>query len=207
MNKLPMADSAGLSPSSTPTTRTVQFLNWVEGRARQLRDRCGLGAFQALDPFHLANVMQVLVVDPHEVADVPGALEQLLVAGCGEWSAGTIHPPGTPPLVVLNPTHNPQRQRATLMEELSHVFLKHPPSKLMVLNGNLTIRTYKSSHETQAYFVGAAALLPRHVLKGAITRRMTRVAVATQQGVSNELVEFREKLLRLPLAQERMGEA
>jgi hypothetical protein len=51
----------------------------------------------------------------------------------------------------------------------------------------------------QAYWVGAAALLPRRVLKGAVTRGVTVADLATQCEVSQDLVGFRERVLGLRL--------
>lgn len=84
------------------------------------------------------------------------------------------------------------------MEELSHIHLKHKPTKLQVVNG-LVLRDWNQTQETQAYWVGAAALVPRRVMKGAITRRMTLADVAGECGVSHELVGFREKVTGLKL--------
>ena len=71
--------------------------------------------------------------------------------------------------VVLNPTHDERRQRPTLMEEIVHVHLK-PRTDRLRLTGEVVGRSYKKSVEQQAYFVGAAALLPQRVVKGARTR-------------------------------------
>ena len=84
------------------------------------------------------------------------------------------------------------------MEELAHIHLNHKPKTLRTVNG-LVLRDWKQSHETEAYWVGAAALVPRRVVKGAITRRMSVVQVAGACGVSTQLVEFREKVLSLRL--------
>lgn len=177
---------------------TKHFLNWVEGKAHALREKCSLSVFASLDPFLLAEKMSVAVLDPTQIPELESYMPQLLGTDPSAWSAGTIHPENGQPLVILNPTHCITRKRATLMEELSHVFLKHPPSQLRI-DGSTSQRTYKKTYETQAYWVGTAALLPRHVLKGARTRQMTREALAEQCGVSLDLVRFREKVVGLHL--------
>jgi hypothetical protein len=75
---------------------------------------------------------------------------QLLVADAESWSAGSVHLPGDRVGIMTNPTHAPTRIRATIMEELAHIYLKHPPSQLISVNG-LCIRSFKKTHETQAY--------------------------------------------------------
>jgi Zn-dependent peptidase ImmA (M78 family) len=125
-------------------------------------------------------------------------LDHVLSTGAGEWDAGTVPLAGGAHVVVMNPTRGLERQRATLMEELAHIYLEHKPAGLQTVNG-IVLREWKQTHETQAYWVGAAALLPRRVLKGAVTRGMTAAELATQCGVSEDLVGFREKVLGLRL--------
>ena len=76
--------------------------------------------------------------------------------------------------------------------------LRHEASTFKVVNG-IVLRDWKQKHETEAYWVGAAALVPRRVMKGAITRRMTIIDLAGECGVSRQLVEFRERILGLKL--------
>jgi hypothetical protein len=85
------------------------------------------------------------------------------------------------------------------MEELAHLSLDHKPSRLISYDG-VIVRTWNKTEETQAYWVGAAALLPRRVMKGARTLGRDAAAVANEHLVSEDLVHFREKVLgiRLP---------
>ena len=75
-------------------------------------------------------------------------------------------------MIILNPIHPDTRKRATLMEELSHIYLGHAPSKLTVVDGGLAFRSFKKTQETEAYWVGAAALVPRVALERGKTQRL-----------------------------------
>lgn len=79
------------------------------------------------------------------------------------------------------------------MEELSHIYLKHPPSKLQTRDGFVE-RSYKKTYETQAYWVGAAALLPLAVMINAKRNETSRYNLASSYGVSTGLVKFRENV-------------
>jgi Zn-dependent peptidase ImmA (M78 family) len=103
--------------------------------------------------------------------------------------------------VVMNPNHQSTRQRATLMEELAHVHLNHRPTDLMNAGSTGFFRSFNKSHEKEAYWVGAAALLPRRVLKGAKTLGLTAGDIASRHQVSHELVRFRENITGVKLLQ------
>ncbi|HEX8520900.1 MAG TPA: ImmA/IrrE family metallo-endopeptidase [Tepidisphaeraceae bacterium] len=146
---------------------TKQFIHWIERRAGELRRLQKLGALDVLNPFELAAAMGVTVIKPTEVQGLSRrCLSELAGAGADHWSAGAITLPDGRAVVAMNPGHAPTRQRATLMEELAHLHLGHQPSELLAVDGQV-FRTFKKSQETQAYWVGAAALLPLAVLQHA----------------------------------------
>ena len=179
---------------------TQQFLNWIEGKAQGLRNVCQVPTFGRLDPFELAHALHVEIFRPTDIRALdPDVLNQLTLIDPGAWSAGMLHGPDGQKLTVLNPIHDPRRQRASLMEELAHLSLDHKPSRLISYD-SVIVRTWNKTEETQAYWVGAAALLPRRVMKGARTLGRDAAAVAAEHMVSEALVHFREKVLgiRLP---------
>jgi hypothetical protein len=154
----------------------------------------------ALNPFDLAPSLQATIIDLTALDGLsPEDSQQLLVTDSESWSAGSIHLPGGRVGIMLNPTHAPTRIRATVMEELAHIYLKHPPSQLISVNG-LAMRSFKKTHETQAYWVGAAALVPLVVLRHAQNGRRSRGDVASDCGVSSKLVSFRENVTGIRLS-------
>jgi hypothetical protein len=177
------------------------FITWVERQAQALRRRLALAPLAALDPFRLASNMRAHVIAP---AEIPGldsnCLDQLLVADPDAWSAGSVRLPNDQIVIVLNPKHAATRKRATLMEELSHIHLRHNPTHLIVVNGGPAFRSFKKTQETQAYWVGAAALVPRQVLEFARTNRINKHELGTRYGVSDALVGFRENVTSIRLA-------
>lgn len=179
---------------------TKHFLAWVERQAQQLRRRLALPPMAVLDPYGLAPRMGVRVLSP---SDIPGMdrsdLHHLLVEDSDGWSAGGIRLANGRVAVVLNPTHPETRKRATLMEELAHVHLRHKPSQLILLDGGIAVRSFKKSQETEAYWVGAAALLPRALLEHASRNGITKAALAESRGVSEQLVTFRERVTGIKL--------
>jgi hypothetical protein len=179
----------------------AHFIKWVEGQAYRLRKTCSVSTFGRLEPLELAKRMSVDVIDP---SCIPGLSEEILeqlFTDSRAWSAGTLQLPNGRAIVVMNPTHLETRKRASLMEELVHIERKHKPTKLLSTDG-VTFRNWNRSQETEAYWIGAAALLPRCVIKGAKTLGWTAEKVANDHGVSLQPVEFREKVLGIKLKRE-----
>ena len=177
-----------------------------EIRGRGLREFAGLTSDdQRLDPFELARYAGLLVVAFDEIRSLLSdeALNELLGEGKNNWSGGAASKklPNGKKLIILNPTHPKTRHKATLMEEISHVFLGHKPSRLAIENrdehGNIIARDYNADIEEEAYATGAAALVPYAGLKRFVESGKTAAEIARHYNVSKPLVEYRIKISRL----------
>lgn len=119
------------------------------------------------------------------------------------WSGGAASHklPDGRKLIILNPTHSRNRHNATLMEEISHVFLGHKPSRLAIetknKEGKVIARDYNADIEEEAYSTGAAALVPFTSLKRFVYDGKTIAEIARHFNVSRPLVEYRIKISRL----------
>jgi IrrE N-terminal-like domain len=164
-----------------------------ELKARELRSLIHLRPEDILDPYALAPEVGLTLMD---LADVPigRALRAHLLDGAADhWSGGvyaTPLPDGTF-LCILNPTHDIRRRRITLMEEISHVFLRHAPTGVRELGGGLSVRDYDSSQEQEAYGVGAAALIPWASFFDDLNNGNSIEVIALKHGVSTALVTYR----------------
>lgn len=176
-----------------------------ELRAQGLREFAGLKRDdQRLDPFKLAQYANLLVVSFDEIMDLSEqTTNHLLGEGKDKWSGGaaSLKLPNGQKLIVLNPTHAKTRHKATLMEEISHVFLGHKPSRLQIENrnreGKIIARDYNAAIEEEAYSTGAAALVPYTSLKRFVEQGKTSREIARHFNVSRALVEYRIKVSRL----------
>lgn len=118
---------------------TTEKRKQYELRALALRDFAGVLPDEALDPFALAHFAKLLVVDFDQIRDISDeSRKHLLGAGTAEWSGGACSRPlpNGWRIVILNPAHGIHRNRATLMEEIAHVFLGHKPNRLAVVVDN-----------------------------------------------------------------------
>jgi len=177
-----------------------------EIRAIGLRDFARLERDDSpLNPFDLAYYAKLLVA-PFEQVE-PFLTEEtklhLLGAGREKWSGGACSQalPDGRKLIILNPTHGKNRQNATLMEEICHVFMGHTPSRLAIENknkdGQTIARDYRAEIEEEAYSIGAAALVPYSALQRMVNQGKTSREIAEHFKVSRELVEYRIKVSRL----------
>src|SRR3989442_8924494 len=100
-----------------PTEKRKQF----ELRALGLRDFAGVAPDQPLDPFALASFAKLMVVDFDRIEGLSAeSRSHLLGEGANEWSGGASSQPlpNGWRIVIINPAHGIQRNRATLMEEV-----------------------------------------------------------------------------------------
>lgn len=179
-----------------------------------LREFAGVGSDQPLDPFALAKFANLLVVDFESIQDLSAqSRAHLLGDGADQWSGGACSRPlpNGWRLVILNPAHGKHRNRATLMEEISHVFLGHQPNRLAIIGGNAKrdtqklntkqaktlARDYNHDDEEAAYAVGSAALVPYAGLYRLIAQGRSAPEIARHFGVSRQLVEYRIKVTHL----------
>ena len=125
-------------------------------RALGLRDFAGLRRDdQRLDPFELARFAKLFVATFEHIEPFLTEETRAHLTGSGKdaWSGGAASHtlPDGQKLIILNPTHGKNRQNATLMEEVCHVFLGHKPSRLAIENlnkdGQVIARDYNHSIE------------------------------------------------------------
>jgi hypothetical protein len=184
-----------------PTEKRKQF----ELRALALRDLAGVRPGEALDPFAFAQFARLLVIDFDQIKDLSDESRQhLLGAGAEDWSGGACSQPlpNGWRIVILNPAHGIRRNRATLMEEISHVFLGHTPNRLAAVvaeggSNKILTRDYNKSDEEAAYAIGAAALVPYAALRELVFAGRTAEQIARRFGVSTALTEYRIKVTHL----------
>ncbi len=172
--------------------------------AQGFRDFARVRPAAPLNPFRLAKFANLLVLDFQQIKGLSDkTTEHLLREASDQWSGGAASQPlpDGRRIVILNPNHNPMRTHATLMEEISHVFLGHQPSRLKIAakdsHGRSISRDYRNVDEEAAYATGAAALVPYAALRKFVHEGQTSAQIARHFRVSRELVEYRLKVTRL----------
>lgn len=173
-----------------------------ELKAMALRDFARVRPDVSLNPFDLAQFANLMVVEFEQLKGLSErAREHLLGPASEAWSGGACTLPDGMKLVILNPNHGAARTKATLMEEICHVFLAHQPNRLSVVTkderGKVMNRDYRQTDEEEAYGVGAAALVPYATLKRLLLQGKSSREIGVHFRVSRELVEYRMKVTHL----------
>jgi Zn-dependent peptidase ImmA (M78 family) len=159
---------------------SFQKMQAYERRALQLRELAGVEYDAPLDPFKLAEKMEVVIkynqdFDPKD------------------WSGGSKTMPNGQLFVLLNSNSTSERLNVTLLEEIAHHICNHDPTAI----GTNGLDGYDEVQEQEAKFVAAAALIPSVIVGQVVWKRLSASRFASQYGASLQLFEMRVKTLNL----------
>jgi Zn-dependent peptidase ImmA (M78 family) len=106
--------------------------------------------------------------------------------------------------IVLNPQHSKQRQASTLTHEISHVELRHVPTRVdLSPSGILLISEYAEDAEAEADWLSGAMLLPRDALLLHRANGVSPDEIASIYGVSRALCDWRLRMTGVDLQRRR----
>lgn len=154
----------------------------------------GLTPMAVIDPWVYSASLGVVVLAFDALKLEPRHCEQLLVKDDESWSGLTLKEGGTH-FVVLNPSHMVERQRNTLVHELSHIQLGHVPGRVDISSSGLMLLSdYPDDQEQEADWLAGAILLPRDALYHHRSRGLTSSEIAHAYGVSQQLSDWRLRM-------------
>lgn len=170
------------------------FKTWCENVSLQQRKRLSLNAVDPLDPWKLAQSLEIVVWRADEVPGIaPDALDVLTREDPDCWSAVTLKV-SRRTLVILNPTHSRARSASDLMHELAHILLGHQAARVDVTEDNLLmLHNYSRQQEDEANWLAGCLLLPRPALLH-IKRTMDHATAKNAYGVSQDMLNFRMRV-------------
>lgn len=166
------------------------FANRIENMARRLRQAAG---FPLEGRISTGEMVDFLKAQGNEIELFVG-FEQL--GDCGamnrEVSAFSVRVEGRW-IIALNGGHPSTRRRVTLMEELAHIWLRHTSTTVSLNPLALEQhRSYNQKHETEAYALAAATLVPFNELyRKALEEKLPLPDIARYYAVSPKLVQYR----------------
>jgi len=170
------------------------FKTRCENLAATVRKELSQSNAAPLSVADLASHLGVQLIEPREIPGLSEkALSALLRTDCDDWSALTIGEGSSGALIVYNPTHSPARQASDLAHEIAHLLLRHTPSTMMFSpDGSWTLRTFNPQQEDEANWLAGCLLLPRAALESVLRQGRDDEAIATDYGVSLQMVRYRK---------------
>jgi len=166
------------------------FKAWCEHLSVRKRAELGITPSDPLDARALANNLDIKVWSIEDVVGLSSESKTIL-AREGGWSAATICL-GEKRLIILNSSHSIGRQASDLTHELSHLLLKHKPTKLDISEaGIMMMESYGQQQEEEADWLSGCLLLPRATLVHIRKRRLDESIAAKQYGVSLSMLKYR----------------
>jgi Zn-dependent peptidase ImmA (M78 family) len=171
------------------------FKTWCENYATSVRKEVGVGPSHPLDPWHLADHLDVRVWTPHQVPGLSESAKRTLLQNDGHaascWSAVTMIVNGRT-LVIVNSSHSKGRQASDLTHELAHRILKHATHELTVSSeGMMLLSAYDKKQEDEADWLSSCLLLPREALVNIAKRSIEKEIAAATYGVSVRMLNYR----------------
>jgi hypothetical protein len=182
------------------------FKTWAEQTSARARQQLKLSPLSPLDPFALARILDVSILTPEDLPDLPVKVRRRLMTEFRDhWSAITVMD-GSNHLIVTNSAHASTRQNSSLAHELAHIILSHEPSLMfMTPKSGLAIRTHNDEQEEQANWLAGALLLPRDALLGIRRRGMSDEEACREYGVSPAMLKFRLNVTAVDVQLRRGG--
>jgi IrrE N-terminal-like domain len=153
----------------------------------QVRDELGLNQFQALDPWGLADHLDVPLLPLTDLSgEAPGCVATLSGPEQGAFSAlvGFV---GRKRIIVYNDAHARTRQRADICHEIAHVLLIHNPHPTRPGEP----LDYDQDQEDEAGWLGAVLLVPDAACLHACRNGDLVQTAARRMGVSVALMQWR----------------
>src|SRR3981189_1236043 len=93
------------------------FKTWAEQTSVRARQQLKLSPLSPMDPFALAGILDVSILTPDHLPDLPPKLRRRLLTECrGHWSDITVMD-ANHHLIVTNSAHASTRQNSSLAHE------------------------------------------------------------------------------------------
>lgn len=164
------------------------FKTEAKETARQTRGDLGLSLTDPLDPWKLAEWLEIPVVrlsDFQESAE--GAYRYFSELGRSVFSAVTVFD-GNRRLIVHNDSHAPARQASNVCHELAHGLLLHAPTPALDDQG---CRNWSKEIEEEANWLSGVLLVPDEVAIAVVKNGIDLDQAALYYGVSVQMMNFR----------------
>ncbi|MFD2418297.1 ImmA/IrrE family metallo-endopeptidase [Amycolatopsis pigmentata] len=155
----------------------------------EVRDELGVGVFAPLDPYALAELYGIEVLDTSHPCLPPESVRHFTEKRPHVFSGALVPLRPSGALIIENHVHHPRRRRATIAHEMAHVLLEHPFG--LTLTDADGCRAVAPEIEEEATELSGELLVPTDAARLAAFRRWSDQAVATHFRVSLRMARWR----------------
>lgn len=167
---------------------SLDFRRHCDAIATRQRSELGLAAFDPLPARQLARKMAVSVFRPQEIAEISAEVTTYMEQ-VAHWRGVVVC--FDPRTVLYNPQLSPAGFESTIMHELAHFLLDHPPTRLYMLDDERYYREYNTQIEREAAYLGSCLQIPRGGVVWARQGKMNKQEIAAHFGASEKMVQWR----------------
>jgi len=164
------------------------FKTEAHALAVEVRAELGLNPLDRLDPFKLADHLEIPVLPLTALREKnPDCVRHFTQLEPEAFSGVTVFS-GQRRMIVYNDAHVPGRQHSDVAHELAHALLMHPPAHALDEGG---CRNWNADLEDEANFLGAALLVTEEAALNIVRRSLTIARAAELYGVTPKLMQWR----------------
>lgn len=155
----------------------------------EVREELGIGVFTALDPYALAELYGIEVMDLSHPCLPPESVRHFTEQRPHVFSGALVplQPHGA--FIIENHVHHPRRRRATVAHEMAHVLLEHPFG--FTLTDDMGCRAAIAEIEEEATELSGELLIPTGAARTAALRGWSDQSVASYFRVSLPMARWR----------------
>lgn len=177
---------------------SYEFRRQCEMISTNQRQLLQLAPHEPLQGERLAEWYGVMLCEP---SDMPGVTteEAADLANQTDWD-GVLIPnlPNHASIILLRPRVVPTRRQSTIMHEMAHLLLRHPPLAWNAQLGQFEAR--RKLEETEAAYLGGCLQIPQIGLIWAVQVGLTVSRTALHFNASEQMVKYRADVMRVRLA-------
>ena len=123
--------------------------------ATEIRSELGIGPYDPLDPYALAGLLAIPILDLSSLVEEAPGVRHLLEVEESVFSAVTVFN-GPRRTIVHNDGHSRGRRNSNLCHELSHGLLQHPPTPAL---DDVGCRIWSQDIEDEAVWLSSCLLV------------------------------------------------
>lgn len=176
-------------------------MRWTQKLMREVageeRDALGLGPYDPLDPYALADEHGLPVYTLSDLREWDLSTEahaHFHGLHGSNWSAALV-PLGAARVIIDNDGHGAARRRASIAHEMGHHLLEH--SFDSVILGDDHKRQFDKTQEDQAGFIAGELLVPLKAAQKAAYSKWDNAQVASAYGVSEQFAQMQMRGVRV----------